>query len=293
MSTAKKPEVADELVTSLATVWERAPTSAEANEQRAKRFLQLVTDFVIDGPDTYQEAATEHAHISQAWTDMEADRTSFTQPLNALLKRLNARYQPHLLVLEQAKKLLAGKMSTWHDHQERLRREEAQRAEAAAAAERKRLADEAEALRVAEEKRQQAAAAEAQRLADVAAAARTKKAREAAEREAAELRAQEEQRQAQAAEQIAAVETTAAVVTAVTPATPVAVAAGVGTAKVLKITVIDKHALARFIVTEKAELLTVLEVKEQLLLNYVRALGGVGVSIPGVRIEAVTQIRGR
>jgi uncharacterized membrane protein YqiK len=147
-----------------------APTLAKS----ASDALLSAKAYVIDSPEMYELAATELQQIKGLQKKVEAERTAITGPMNQALRAVNAFFKGPAGYLEQAESILKKSMSAYQVEQERLRIEEQRRLEAAAAAERARLAEEAAAAKAkadaeAEALRQQAAQAAASGDAEIAA----------------------------------------------------------------------------------------------------------------------------
>lgn len=290
------------------------PPDESRIQRRAQSFLAMVNSMSVDTDQDYELAAGELKGIKSAWAGMEADRTSFTGPLNKVLDALNARFQPNLKTLKTAEQIIKDKMLGYTAAQERIAAEAKRKAEAIAQAERDRLAAEAraieraaaeEARRVAEMEAQRAAAAaaesarlakiaadaaaagdaEAARLADEAAAKQRKAAAEA-EAVAAAERASAEQATAL---EVAAVQNVAVVIVApVTTAAPVKVA-GVSMAKSFDYEAEDMVRIIKHIAAhpEFASLLMLDSIKTKAL---VRSLG-MNTKIDGLRVFEKKTVR--
>lgn len=299
----------------------KTPPDVARNQRAAEAFLDLARSFQINTQEDYDLATNELRRIVERHTMLDAERRSFTDPLRAVLDRLNEKYQPFLKLLrgdgtktspENAEGILKGKISAYLVEQQRKADEERRRAEAVAAAERKRLEDEAEALRKkaeaeaaaarkVEEARAAAARAELDRkAAEEQAAARGKKAKEAAEQRAKEEREAEERRAAHAAQlladaeeeaarKIAAIETTAAVTIAQPSTVVVHKGRGISTPKKLVGVVTDKLALMKFIVEQRPDLAVLFDVNPTALNAQVKLMG-LGTSVPGIRVDEQTSI---
>lgn len=283
-------------------------------QRRAQSFLAMVNSMSVDSDQDYELAAGELKGIKTAWSTMEADRTSFTGPLNKILDALNARFQPHLKTLKAAETIIKDKMLGYTAAQERIAAEARRVAEARAQAERDRLAAEAraieqaatiEAKRVAdiEAARVAAANAETARLAKVAAdalaagnaeAARIAEAAAAEQRKkdavAAELAEAERVRVQQAtAQESFAIQNVAAVIVApVTTAAAVKVA-GVSMAKSFDFEANDLHALVKHI-AEHPEHISLVMVDTTKVRGLVRSLG-LNTNLPGVRVFEKKMVR--
>lgn len=238
------------------------PDSA-ALSGRAQQALGFIQSMNVDSIEVYGFAADELMAIKTKAAALEKQRTAITGPMNTALKGINDLFRGPATLLEQAEKLLKGKMLAWDQEQERLARIERQRAEVVAAAERKRLADEAVA-RLAEAETQAEAA---------------RKATAAGDDQAASV--------AQAASDRAASESQAAAVTAqLVVAAPAPVerpkVAGISTSKKLDFEVVDLHALVKHIAAQP-ELLALLCADSVKLRAYVKGLG-TACALPGVRV---------
>ena len=196
----------------IATVSKKGPDEART-ARKAQALVALAESMEVKTQEDYDLAIGELRTIVAFHAELEEERVGFTGPLNALLTKMNARFQPYLKALRgdgkkdtvSAESIIKGKCAAFLAEQQRKADEERRRAEAEAAAERKRLADEAdrvrkeaeavaEAARKAEEVRAAAARAELERKAAAEqAAARGKKAKELAEQRAKEEREAEEE----------------------------------------------------------------------------------------------------
>lgn len=107
----------------------------------AKSALAAAEKFEIKSAEDYEQAATARANLKAMWDDYEAQRVDLKAPALEAGRKVDAFWQPALGMLEAARKLVTKKMKAWDDEQQRI-------AEEKAAAERKRLAEEAERKRV-------------------------------------------------------------------------------------------------------------------------------------------------
>jgi len=299
----------------------KTPPDELANKKRADSFLALADQLTIESQDDYEFAAGELRTVKILWDTMEKERTSFTKPLNDVLDKLNARFQPYLKALcgdgkrgtVCAESIIKGKMAVYLE-KEAARAREAQRlAEEAAAAERRRLEAEAAAERqraaaaaaeIARQERERAEAArkEQARLDALAASAKSAKAREAAAAAAEEQRlrdaaaseaaaAEAEHAREQAEQRAQAIETTAAVMIAPVAVAPVKTA-GISAAKPVEFEVVDMLALVQHIATKRPDLVVLLTVETTKLRALVKMMG-LKTDMPGVRVFEATQIRVR
>jgi predicted phage tail protein len=246
------------------------------NEQAA-RALSAAADYVIDSDELLEAAGEDLRQVKALQKQVEEKRTSITGPLNAAVKAINELFRAPKDYLDQAEKKLKGTMLAYASEQERKAEEARKAAEAAARAERERLA---------------AIEAEQQRQAQEAAAAAQRAAREAEEAAAAGDAEAAAQAQRVAAEQAAAAEAAAAeaaatAVTAEVITMPVAVAAparvtGISTSKSVDFEIEDLHALVCH-VAQHPELITLLAADTVKLRAQVRATG-MNTKLPGVRV---------
>ena len=264
--------VADETVVEMQTLFAKPMPSEDTLQARAQRWLTMVESMPVETQDDYNLAAGELRSVKEAWKQMEAERTSWTDPLNALLRRFNGKFQPRLKLLEQAETTLKAKMVAFVRKQEALAEEQRRKAEEAAAAERKRLEAEAEAAR---KRAEEEAAA-------LLASSKGKKAAAAAQKVLD-----------QAEEQAAALQAEAAVVTAMPVMTSAPVlGAGISTSKTLDFKVEDQLALMRFIVEKRQDLVVLLAVDAAKMRAQVK-LHGLKTALPGVRVFEKSGMRVR
>lgn len=276
MSTTTTPVVEIE-AGALAAVT-KTPPNETANKKRADYFIALAKGIKIESAEDYELAADELHNVKAFWRTLEDERVSLVGPLNTVVDKLNARFQPLLKALcgdgkkppcENAEAIIKAAMVSWQQKEEARIAEEQRQAAARAEAERKRLADEAAA--------REREAAEAAAAAQAAAAAGDEQAAAAAQEQAE-----------QAAAQAAALAHTAAVVTA-PPAAPAFRATGISTPKTLDYEITDKAAFMRFALEKRPDLLDLWEVDA----TKVRALAklqGVATSIPGLRVFQKTGV---
>lgn len=249
------------------------------DEQRTKRkadaLVELANSMEVKTQADYDLATGELRTIIEFHAELEAERTGFTGPLNAILDKMNARFQPYLKALRgdgkkgsvSAESIIKGKMIAFLGEQERLAADARRKAEADAQAERNRQAE------IAAEQRRIAEAAEAE-----AAAARGKKAKAEAE-----ARAEAARRSA------AAAETTAAVVIAQPVAVAVSRGRGISTPKGWDFEVENKLALAEHIVKFRPDLIVLFEVDAEKMRMHVK-MQGAATMLPGVRVFEKTGI---
>lgn len=313
-ATAASPEVIDAEANIFAPLAQLKQPAEARLTRAASGFLVMVRSFVIQTRDDYALAAEELGSIKAMYKAGEAERVSFTGPLNLVLDRLNAKYQPPLKMLLLAEQTIKEDMGAFDAEQERIRVVKLREAERIAQLERDRLAEEArerervaqvELLRLAaiELQRKQAAEAEQTKLDDAAraaaaagnaaaAAAAHSQALAVAERNANAAAAAAEQAAAvshAAAVEVNAIEQQQAVVIAAPPAGPVKVA-GVTSVKALDFEVQDLEALIKDIVLNQPQFLALLRVDEVKLRAQVKALGA-NLKIKGLRVFDKRTIR--
>lgn len=122
---------------------------------------------VVATPEQYQDAADHLKQLKAAQKKLDETRTSITAPMNAALKAVQNLFRTPGDRLAQAERMIKGKLAAYSDEQDRLRREEQAKADAAARRERERL--DALAARAAESGRTAAAERHAERAAAVVA----------------------------------------------------------------------------------------------------------------------------
>lgn len=229
----------------------------------ANKAVAFVETMAVTNVEEYGFAADELKSIKARSAKLESQRTAITGPINAGLKAVNDLFRAPMQLLGHCEQLLKGKMLTFDIERERLQREELTRAEAIAAAERKRLAEEA---------------ASRQREAD-AAAQRAREAAAAGDRQAAALAQAEAQRKQ--AESNAA-ETTAQLVVAAPAVVEMAKASGISTSTKLDFEVTSLLELVQHVAAHP-ELINLLKADDVKLRAYVKGLG-TAAALPGVRV---------
>lgn len=232
-----------------------APDANQLNN-RAQSALTMVESMVIDSQETYDLAADELKAIKSKAKTLEDQRTGITGPINKALKAVNDLFRGPAQYLEQAEKIIKGKMLTYAAEQERIAAEERRKAEAALRAEQERLAREAAA-------KEAAAKAEAEAL---IAAGNAEKAAEV---------------QAQAAIEAASIAATAQVMTAPVVEAPVAKVSGISQRSVWKAECTDKAALIAFIAANP-QFMNLVDVNTSALNQMAKAMKET-MQIPGVR----------
>lgn len=89
----------------------------------AQAALEMVKEYQITDDESYGLAAEELKAIKAKAKALEEKRTAITGPLNAALKAVNALFKPPADALEQAERLVKGKMIGYTEEQERKVRE--------------------------------------------------------------------------------------------------------------------------------------------------------------------------
>lgn len=270
MATNTTPVV--EIETGALAAVTKAPPNDVANKRRADYFIALAKNMKIESAEDYELAAEELRAVKAFWKNLEDERVSLVGPLNAVVDKLNARFQPLLKALcgdgkkppcENAEAIIKATMVAWQQKEAARIAEEQRVANERAEAERKRLAEEA-----AQRERE---AAEAAAAAQAAAAAGDHQAAAAAQEAA-------EQAQAQAA---AAVHT-AAVITAPPPA-PVFRPTGISTVKTLDYEITDKAAFLKFALEQRPDLLD-MWAPDAAKMRALIKLQGEATKMPGLRV---------
>jgi hypothetical protein len=257
--------------------------------RNADSALRMATTFVIGCDDDYALAAEELQGINGRINRMEAARTAITGPINKALQAVNDLFRSPMGTLQAARDGIKKSMLAYHDEKQRQIAREREIAEAAAALERKKLADEirrveqereAEIARIAQE------AAQAHAQAVTAAADLSGASAETANMQAelalqhAQMRQQEVR--AQSHEATAALQLVSAVMSA--PVSTIELPKGAGTSvrKTVDYEVSSLLALVQHIAANPT-LINLLIVDSVKLRSYVRGLG-VNTNLPGVRV---------
>jgi hypothetical protein len=100
----------------------------------AKDALELLRRFEITGPDLYAAAAKQVATFKSELDGVEKDRKELTDPLNKVVKALNAKAKPATTFLETAIQILKTKMGQWQFQEEARQRKALEEAAAKAQA---------------------------------------------------------------------------------------------------------------------------------------------------------------
>lgn len=236
----------------------------------------------IKTPEQFTSAGELLKAVKGAIKQIEDQRVAITKPINESLRAVNAQAKEAAEPFLKAETAIKGAMVTYSDEQERIRREEQRRVEAAAAAERARLAalqreeerkarEKAEALR-----REQEEAARRAREAE--AAGRAEEARKAAA-EAAKLAAQAVKVEEKSADKIETLQLREAMVVAPVVEREAPKVAGVSTREVWRFEVLDAAQVPR----------QYLAVDEAKIRKVVQALKA-DAQIPGVRVWSERQL---
>ncbi len=242
------------------------PPNAAAMTSRAESALAMVQSMVVDSAETYELAADELKSIKARSKSIEEQRTSITGPINKALKAVNDLFRGPGEYLDQAEKIIKGKMLAYTTEQQRIADEERRRSEAAIQAEQMRLTREAAEIEA-------AAKAEAESL--LAAG----DAEKAAEVEAA------------AAIESASLSATALVMTAPAPQVAPAKAAGISMRSSWKATCENKAMLIAF-AADNPQFQNLLDVNQTALNQLAKAMRDT-LEIPGVRVYEEKQLASR
>lgn len=230
---------------------------------RAQQALGFIQSLTIDSAETYGFAADELMAIKTRANSLEKQRTAITGPMNTALKGINDLFRGPADLLSQGERILKGKMLAWDQEQERLARVEREKAEAIAAAERKRLEDEAAA--------RQAEADKQAELARTAAAAGDAQAAQLAQANADRANSQAQE---------------AAITSQLVVAAPAVVAIektkGISTSKKVDFEVVGLVALVKHIAAHP-ELISLITADSVKVRAYVKGLG-MACQLPGVRV---------
>ncbi|EEF27803.1 conserved hypothetical protein [Ricinus communis] len=197
--------------------------------------LNTAKAYEIDSPDMRDMAAQDLVKIKGLQRDLDTQRKSITQPIDAAKKAAMDLFRSPTEYLEQAEILLKSAIQTFDRAEQQRRIAEQARLEEEARKERARLESEAAA-------REAAARAEADRLSQEAAAA----AAAGNVEDAARLQVEAQQRVEQGEAEVMTLQQTATLVTAPITEAPRA-SAGVSSRKVWKAEVDDKLALIRYV----------------------------------------------
>lgn len=167
----------------------RATLPGDTHSRQANAYLVMVGEYVIDSPDTLQNAANDRNEINAKAKELDKVREDLKAPILEAGRRIDGFFKPVIETLTQARKVMDGKIAGYTEEQERIRREaerKAREAQERAAAEQRAAAAKAEAEARAKAdalRREEEAAKERERqaIADGNAKAAAKAAAEAAQ----------------------------------------------------------------------------------------------------------------
>ncbi len=108
--------------------------------------LELVNEFVVDSDETFDLAGEELLDIKAKHDKLDTQRKGITKPLDEAKKAVMDLYRGPIEALEEAERILKGKMLGYQREQQLKAEADRLEREKAAQAERDRLADEAKKL---------------------------------------------------------------------------------------------------------------------------------------------------
>lgn len=123
-----------------------AAPNPEELRRGASSALDLVRDFEITDAATFEIAADELKAIKGKIDALNEKRLGITRPLDTAKAAIMSLFKPPVELLQEAERLLKGKMLSWQQAEQAKAREAQLAAERAAQAERERLQAEADAL---------------------------------------------------------------------------------------------------------------------------------------------------
>lgn len=140
---------------------------------QANGWISIANDLEVDSYDMAEIAANQLKEVKAQFNTIEAERKAIVGPINDSVKRINTLFKLATGPCQEAEKIIKGKILTFNQEQDRIRREQEEK--------QRRLQEEAR--RKAEEERQAAAAkaAEAAKAGDEKAAAEAQEQAEEAE----------------------------------------------------------------------------------------------------------------
>jgi septal ring factor EnvC (AmiA/AmiB activator) len=221
--------------------------------KRAAMFLALVTDMTVETRDDYDQAVDELRNVKEAWNTMEAERTSWTAPLNTYLDRLNAKFQPYLKTLKSAETIIKDKIAGFLTKEGAHTTELRIAAQTVATATRQDLEAQAEALRAKADTTKNAAARD------------------------------------DLLNQAAALEQTAMVVIAQPVPVAIQAANGITPSKGVGFELVSMLELITHIVNKRPDLVVLLKLDDVKVRAMVKMLG-LATDLPGIRVTARTNI---
>lgn len=240
------------------------PTPTNAAGERAQQALAAAESRQIVTAADYEAAGTELQVIKGKAREIDEARKALVKPIDDARKAVQNFFAPPLEWLAKAEAVLKRKLVDYQNEQERIRREEQAKAEAAARRERERLEA---AAREAERKAREKAAEERRAAEEAAAAGRAA--------EAAKLQARAAATESKAAEKAEQLEQQAAAVVAPVIQREAPKVAGIKTREVWLFEITDPAAVPR----------EYLMVDESKIRKVVNALKG-DTQIGGVRVYA-------
>jgi N-acetylglutamate synthase/N-acetylornithine aminotransferase len=110
----------------------------------AKRMLANAQAIVVDSPTSYEDAAVVLQTLTAREKEVEARKAELWEPLAKLTKNVQALFNPPLKVLDQAKKVVSGKMGAYALEQRNIAIAKQQEADDAAEEARRKLLSKAE-----------------------------------------------------------------------------------------------------------------------------------------------------
>lgn len=111
---------------------------------QAKSFVEAANQIVISDQPTFEAAAKYLSENKSEQKRLDAERREIVDPLNDVVKKVNAKFKPATEALVTAEGIVKRKIGAYQMEQERIRREEQARAEERARKERERLEARAE-----------------------------------------------------------------------------------------------------------------------------------------------------
>jgi hypothetical protein len=133
-STTKDREVMNNLV-EIASI----PKPDEAVTLSAQTALREVESVKVVTPQDYETVGAMLITIKSKWNAIDEERKKLKSPIDAAAKAIQDFFRAPLDALATAERLAKGKLATYAQEQERIRREEQAKADALARRERERL----------------------------------------------------------------------------------------------------------------------------------------------------------
>ena len=125
------------------TVSVRQPNEVALTEQ-GKKFLDVANGIQITDAVTLQGAADYLSENKAHQKKLDGERRELVDPLNEVVKRINAKFKPITDLLLSAESIIKNKIGKYQQDQLRIQREEQAKAEERARKERERLEARAE-----------------------------------------------------------------------------------------------------------------------------------------------------